>query len=103
VTRSQLTPPSNRILGQRLALDQGPPIVAAALLDGRGHADLAAHDLDDGHDGQQEHQHGEELAEAPALFALVGEGHVGGSKGLGEEVRAGCCAYLSLMLANKYT
>lgn len=58
------------------------------VLDGRGALDLAAHDLDDGDDGQQQQADGQPGAEAPALLGLVGERHGRLAEGLRQHEQA---------------
>ncbi|OAQ97474.1 hypothetical protein LLEC1_03313 [Akanthomyces lecanii] len=53
----------------QLAVVQRLPLVA----DGRRHLDVASVNLNGRDEGQDEQQHGQQLAKAPALLVLVGE------------------------------
>lgn len=59
------------------------PALVAVVGQGRRAADLAAEDLDDGDEGQDQQDEREQGAEAPGLLALVGEGH----RGVAERLR----------------
>lgn len=52
------------------------------MLGGRGYRYLASHDLDSRDDGEDEHQHGEQLPKAPFLLAVVAQFNVRVAKGL---------------------